>query len=493
MKDRRAREQIINIWTARIIPLILFGVVVYTTYVTIGLLCVDYLLRDHGVKGSAIAIIVVYSILLILMTVSWLRLFLITTFNPPYVPLGPAAIREREHLNDKGNSQSEEDGLGAGEYQMTEKGGKDDPNSPGLELFYTKDVFVSEGDGRPIWCVQCKNWKPDRTHHDRASGRCIKKMDHFCPWVGGPIGENNFKFFIQYTFWTALYCLHILIVMSFYVSRQRASKTEKLNKQFVAIIALAGFFMLFTGSLTVNSCDLALKNLTAVEKLSAHYKVHVFAIKKPSHCRTRSSYYREVTYPLDDYQMSLMVRKPVPDGLSQNGNSSVLLGSTTEQGDHASNQLQSASTTPPVVVVSMPNTLPDSSHTATSAVQPHNSSCPVQAQTSRDRMATRTFAILTTAEGENPWDLGSYVANFKTVMGSSVIDWFLPTTSPCSIHEDPESQFTLGNAVKHIRERNGLMEHTYSYAGNFVPPQQTSNTDNTQQQVQLGTINGNAR
>ncbi|CAG8948897.1 hypothetical protein HYFRA_00002022 [Hymenoscyphus fraxineus] len=477
MKDQRAREQIINIWTARIIPLILFGVVVYATYVTIGLLCVDYLLHDHGAKGSAIAIIVVYFILLILMTVSWLRLFLITTFDPPYVPLGPAAIREREHLNDKGNSQSEEDGLGAGEYQMTEKGGKDDPNSPGLELFYTKDVF----------------WKPDRTHHDRASGRCIKKMDHFCPWVGGPIGENNFKFFIQYTFWTALYCLHILIVMSFYVSRQRASKSEKLNKQFVAMIALAGFFMLFTGSLTVNSCDLALKNLTAVEKLSAHYKVHVFAIKKPNNCRTQSSYYREVTYPLDDYQMSLMVRKPVPDGLSQNGNSSVLPESTTEQGVHASNQLQSASTTSPGVVVSMSNNLPDSSHTATSAAQPHNSSCPVQGQTSRDRMATRTFAILTTAEGENPWDLGSYVANFKTVMGNSVIDWFLPTISPCSIHEDPESQFNLGNAVKRIRERNGLMEHRSSYVENFVPPQQTSNTDNTQQQVQLGTINGNVR
>lgn len=89
------------------------------------------------------------------MTVSWFRLVIITTFDPPYVPLGAAAIREREYLNDKANSQSEEDGIGAGEYQM-EKGGKDDPDSPGLELFYTKNVFVSEGDGRPIWCSHCK-------------------------------------------------------------------------------------------------------------------------------------------------------------------------------------------------------------------------------------------------------------------------------------------------------------------------------------------------
>lgn len=117
---------------------------------------VNYLIRDHGAKGSAIAILVVYFILFILMTIPWLRLVIITTFDPPYVPLGAAAIREREYLNDKTSGQSEEDGIGAGEYQM-EKGGKNDPDSPGLELFYTKNVFVSEGDGRPIWCSHCKN------------------------------------------------------------------------------------------------------------------------------------------------------------------------------------------------------------------------------------------------------------------------------------------------------------------------------------------------
>jgi palmitoyltransferase len=49
-------------------------------------------------------------------------------------------------------------------------------------LFYTKDVFTSELDGRPRWCSQCLNWKPDRAHHCSSSGRCILKMDHFCPW-----------------------------------------------------------------------------------------------------------------------------------------------------------------------------------------------------------------------------------------------------------------------------------------------------------------------
>jgi palmitoyltransferase len=57
-----------------------------------------------------------------------------------------------------------------------------DADSPGLEQFYTNDVFVCEADGRPKWCSECGNWKPDRAHHCSSIGRCVRKMDHFCPW-----------------------------------------------------------------------------------------------------------------------------------------------------------------------------------------------------------------------------------------------------------------------------------------------------------------------
>lgn len=54
--------------------------------------------------------------------------------------------------------------------------------APSLKEFYQKDVFVCQGDGRPIWCSMCENWKPDRAHHCREIERCVRKMDHFCPW-----------------------------------------------------------------------------------------------------------------------------------------------------------------------------------------------------------------------------------------------------------------------------------------------------------------------
>lgn len=43
-------------------------------------------------------------------------------------------------------------------------------------------------------CAKCSdNYKPVRAHHDSVTGRCIVKMDHYCPWVGNAVGIMNHK------------------------------------------------------------------------------------------------------------------------------------------------------------------------------------------------------------------------------------------------------------------------------------------------------------
>jgi palmitoyltransferase len=154
-------------------------------------------------------------------------------FDPPYVPLGPSAPpakRDRVSCKTKSRGWHRGDGIATGEYDPGDTGGRastdtagirNHPNSPGLELFYTKDVFTCQMDGKPNWCSYCANWKPDRAHHCSSSGRCVYKMDHFCPWVGGIIGEDNFKFFIQFNGYSVLYCIHLLVVMAIYVYWQK--------------------------------------------------------------------------------------------------------------------------------------------------------------------------------------------------------------------------------------------------------------------------------
>ena len=128
---------------------------------------VNYLLVKHDDKGAAIPILVIYFLLFILMTACFLRLVHVTLVEPPYVPLGATALRDRQQHTDRGTTKSKVVGIAMGEYNSgINSGGTspeipdpfNDPDSPGLELFYTKDVFVCSTDGRPIWCSECSNW-----------------------------------------------------------------------------------------------------------------------------------------------------------------------------------------------------------------------------------------------------------------------------------------------------------------------------------------------
>ena len=75
--------------------------------------------------------------------------------------------------------------------------------------------------------------------------------------------------------------------------------------------------------------------------------------------------------------------------------------------------------------------------------------------------AIKTFAILHTKPGENPFDLGAY-QNFKTVMGDHWYDWFLPIKySPCCNHDRGDSQFAMGLVVQRIMAEAGIAKKTH--------------------------------
>jgi palmitoyltransferase len=165
--------------------------------------------------------------------------------------------------------------------------------------------------------------------------------------------------------------------------------------------------------MTCSSGHFALANLTTIENLNKRTKAWQLAVyipdrEKPPTMGVIGTPYPTVTYPL-------------PLASEESSTSPAPSDTTSEQ-----------------------------------PVQPENNHTDLTHHAERDARAKRTFTILRMEPGQSPWDLG-VVGNWKSVMGTNVLDWILPIRrSPLCNHESTISQFKLGKHFDKLMAENGL-------------------------------------
>ncbi|KAL2002866.1 hypothetical protein VTN02DRAFT_5703 [Thermoascus thermophilus] len=300
------RNKRANLAIARIIPVLVIGAFAYASYAVTKPLCVDYLIHpypDYSRSprvGAGAAIIAVYYVLLFPVIVTYLRLLYTVIWKTGFLPRGAQWKRERDeaeesagHHRKRRRRRKREKAFGPAQEKIepqpqadVESGldytpGKAFPfDASGLESFYSKDVFVCMEDGRPPYCSKCSQFKTDRAHHCREVDRCVRKMDHFCPWVGGVVSETSFKFFIQFVFYTAVFCIFNIIVLSIFVAELRREEGH-VNAHWLVVLGLSCLFGLFAAGMTGSSLQLAMHNLTTIENLSRRSKVWTLAVYIP--------------------------------------------------------------------------------------------------------------------------------------------------------------------------------------------------------------------
>jgi palmitoyltransferase len=195
-------EQRIGLATAVIMPLLEFGAIGYVTWVLCYLICVQYLIDPSdelrftlGIqprRSTGIALIVIYAILLLMLLVPWMRLLQVIWTKPDI-------LRPAEPTKEK-----------------------KDADSGAIEQY---DAYICDYEGVPLFCEKCRIFKPDRTHHCKELGRCVRKMDHFCPWAGGIVAETTHKYFMQFVFFGALFTTYLWLVVAIFLA-DRSSKVS---------------------------------------------------------------------------------------------------------------------------------------------------------------------------------------------------------------------------------------------------------------------------
>ncbi|KAF7260175.1 hypothetical protein EG68_02047 [Paragonimus skrjabini miyazakii] len=128
-------------------------------------------------------------------------------------------------------------------------------------------------------CTRCSMFRPPRAHHCRICRRCVRRMDHHCPWINNCVGEYNQKYFILFLIYVGILCIYALIlvvVCRAVIASEMSKASEESNPIVVAhtviLVAICCLFGLFVLAIFSDQYKSIIEDETAVEAVQQHIR-----------------------------------------------------------------------------------------------------------------------------------------------------------------------------------------------------------------------------
>lgn len=149
------------------------------------------------------------------------------------------------------------------------------------------DMHTENAEGKPgdcdeidNWtvCTRCQTYRPPRAQHCRICKRCIRRMDHHCPWINNCVGERNHKYFMQFLIYVGMLAVYaILLVLGSWLMECPHCSNDIAVKQSrmlhcVILVLESVLFGMFVVAILVDQFRAILSEETPLDKMQGYRK-----------------------------------------------------------------------------------------------------------------------------------------------------------------------------------------------------------------------------
>ena len=138
------------------------------------------------------------------------------------------------------------------------------------------------------YCLKCNIPKPKGAHHCSLCGRCVRRMDHHCPWINNCAAERTIKPFVLFLAYVCLgttYSMGMMLYRAYEIAtnpklarRSPIARDAPLAEQPVAQLALsviafviALFFDIFVIMMMVDQYEAATTDTPGIDAMQGIY------------------------------------------------------------------------------------------------------------------------------------------------------------------------------------------------------------------------------